>query len=114
MPRLSEDLAIAHGSGRYARLLAQWAKTDVLLMDDFEMAPMSDGAGRDVLEILDDRHGHRSTPVTSQIPVESRHAALGDPTIADAILDRLVHNTYRIDLSGESMRKRKKSLTTNP
>ncbi|MEM5353457.1 ATP-binding protein, partial [Paraburkholderia caribensis] len=67
MPRLNEDLAIAHGSGRYARLLAQWAKTDVLLMDDFAMAPMSDGAVRDLLEILDDRHGHRSTLVTSQI-----------------------------------------------
>jgi DNA replication protein DnaC len=114
MPRLNEELAIAHGSGRIARLLGQWAKTDVLLMDDFAMVPMTDGVGWDLLEILDDRHGHRSTLVTSQIPVENWHAALGDPTLADAILDRLVHNTYRINLSGESMRKRKKSLTTNP
>ena len=114
MPRLNEDLAIAHGSGRYARLLAQWAKTDVLLMDDFAMAPMSDGAVRDLLEILDDRHGHRSTLVTSQIPIENWHAVLGDPTLADAILDRLVHNTYRVNLSGESMRKHKKSLTDKP
>ena len=114
MPRLNEELAIAHGSGRIARLLGQWAKTDVLLMDDFAMVPMTDGVGCDRLEILDDRHGHRSTLVTSQIPVENWHAALGDPTLADAILDRLVHNTYRINLSGESMRKRKKSLTTNP
>jgi DNA replication protein DnaC len=114
MPRLSEELAIAHGSGRYARLLASWAKTDVLLMDDFAMASMSDSATRDLLEILDDRHGYRSTLVTSQIPIENWHAALGDPTLADAILDRLVHNTYRINLSGESLRKRRKSLTDNP
>ncbi len=78
------------------------------------MAPTSDGAGGDRLEILDDRHGYPSTLVTSQIPVENWHAALGDPTLADAILDRLVHNTYRINLSGESMRKRKKGLTFNP
>ncbi|GAB6852469.1 hypothetical protein JCM10599A_62730 [Paraburkholderia kururiensis] len=72
-----------------------------------------DSTRRDLLEILDDRHGHRSTQVTSQIPVDSWHAALGDPTLADAILDRLVHNTYRINLSGDSMRKRKKSLSEN-
>ncbi len=114
IPKLGEDLAIAHGSGRYARLLAHWAKTDVLLMDDFAMAPMTDTAGRDLLEILDDRHGHRSTLVTSQVPIENWHAALGDPTLADAILDRLVHNAYRINLTGESMRKRKNKLTANP
>jgi DNA replication protein DnaC len=114
VPKLNEELAIAHGSGRYARLLAQWARTDVLLMDDLAMAPMTDSTRRDLLEILDDRHGHRSTLVTSQIPIDNWHAALGDPTLADAILDRLVHNTYRINLSGDSMRKRKKSLTENP
>jgi DNA replication protein DnaC len=113
MPRLTEELAIAHGSGRYARALAQWAKTDVLLMDDFAMAPMPDSARRDLLEILDDRHGRRSTIATSQIPVENWHGALGDPTLADAILDRLVHNTYRINMKGESMRKQKISLTEN-
>ncbi|MGF6724936.1 DNA replication protein DnaC, partial [Paraburkholderia sp. GAS41] len=91
----------------------QWAKTDVLLMDDFAMAPMPDSARRDLLEILDDRHGRRSTIATSQIPVENWHGALGDPTLADAILDRLVHNTYRINMKGESMRKRKISLTEN-
>lgn len=114
MPRLTEELAIAHGSGRYAKLLTQWAKTDVLLMDDFAMAPMTDSARRDLLEILDDRHGHRSTVVTSQIPTDAWHASLGDPTLADAILDRLVHNAYRINLSGESLRKRRNSLTANP
>ena len=113
MPRLAEELAIAHGSGRYARALAQWAKTDVLLMDDFAMAPMPDSARRDLLEILDDRHGRRSTIATSQIPVDNWHGALGDPTLADAILDRLVHNTYRINTNGELMRKLKISLTEN-
>ena len=82
-------------------------------MDDLAMTPLTDSARRDLLEILDDRHGKRSTIVTSQIPVNDWHAALGDPTLADAILDRLVHNTYRINLSGDSMRKRKKSLTEN-
>jgi DNA replication protein DnaC len=77
------------------------------------MAPMPDSARRDLLEILDDRHGRRSTIATSQIPVENWHGALGDPTLADAILDRLVHNTYRINMKGESMRKRKISLTEN-
>ena len=77
------------------------------------MAPMPDSARRDLLEILDDRHGRRSTIATSQIPVDNWHGALGDPTLADAILDRLVHNTYRINMNGESMRKLKSSLTEN-
>lgn len=114
VPKLNEELAIAQGSGRYARLLAQWAKTNVLLMDDLAIAPMTDSTRRDLIEILDDRHGHRSTLVTSQIPIDNWHAALGDPTLADAILDRLVHNFYRIHLSGDSMRKRKKEFDRKP
>jgi DNA replication protein DnaC len=111
MPKFNEEMAIAHGSGGYAKLLAQWAKTDILLMDDLAMAPLADAARRDLLEVLDDRHGLRSTIITSQIPVESWHAAIGDPTLADAILDRLVHNAHRLTLAGESMRKRRNSLT---
>ncbi|MGF6971645.1 DNA replication protein DnaC [Paraburkholderia sp. JPY465] len=111
MPKFNEEMAIAHGSGGYAKLLAQWAKTDILVMDDLAMAPLSDSARRDLLEVLDDRHGRRSTIVTSQIPVDSWHAAIGDPTLADAILDRLVHNAHRLTLSGESMRKRRNGLT---
>lgn len=114
MPRFSEKMAIAHGEGRYVQLLAQWAKTDVLLMDDLAMTPLTDSARRDLLEILDDRHGKRSTIVTSQIPVNDWHAALGDPTLADAILDRLVHNAHRITLDGESMRKPENGLTPQP
>lgn len=79
-------MAVAHGAGRYTKLLAQWARTDVLVLDDLAMAPMSDQARRDLLEIPDDRHGSRSTIVSSQIPVDNWHEALGDPTLADAIL----------------------------
>jgi DNA replication protein DnaC len=111
MPKFNEEMAIAHGSGRYAKLLALWARTDILVMDDLAMAPLSDSARRDLLEILDDRHGHRSSVITSQVPVEHWHESIGDPTLADAILDRLVHNAHRLTLSGESMRKRKNGLT---
>lgn len=111
MPKFSEEMAVAHGAGRYAKQLAQWARTDVLVLDDLVMAPMSDQARRDLLEILDDRHGSRSTIVTSQIPVDNWHDAIGDPTLADAILDRLVHNAHRFSLDGESMRKRQNGLT---
>ncbi|QTD95360.1 IS21-like element helper ATPase IstB [Burkholderia anthina] len=112
MPKFSEEMASAHGSGRYARLLAQWARTDILVLDDLAMAPMSDQARRDLLEVLDDRHGSHSTIVTTQIPIENWHAAIGDPTLADAILDRLVHNAHRVTLAGESMRKRRNGLTS--
>lgn len=105
MPRFSEKMAIAHGEGRYVQQLAQWAKTDVLVLDDLVMTPLTDSARRDLLEILDDRHGKRSTIVASQVPVDDWHAAIGDPTLADAILDRLVHNAHRINMDGESMRK---------
>lgn len=111
VPRLFEDVAIAHGDGRYGKLLTQLAKTDVLLLDDWGLALLTDSARRDLLEILDDRHGHRSTIVTSQLPLEHWHESIGDPTLADAILDRLVHNAHQLILTGESMRKRKNSLT---
>jgi DNA replication protein DnaC len=111
VPRLFEEVAIAHGDGRYSKLLTQLAKTDVLLLDDWGLALLTDAARRDLLEILDDRHGHRSTLVTSQLPLEHWHESIGDATLADAILDRLVHNAHQLILTGESMRKRKNSLT---
>lgn len=111
VPRLFEDVAIAHGDGRYSKLLGQLAKTDVLLLDDWGLALLTDSARRDLLEIFDDRHGHRSTIVTSQLPVANWHESIGDPTLADAILDRLVHNAHQLILTGESMRKRKNNLT---
>ena len=107
VPRLFEDVAIAHGDGRYGKLMTQLAKTDVLLFDDWGLALLNDSARRDLLEIFDDRHGQRSTIVTSQLPVANWHESIGDPTLADAILDRLVHNAHQLILTGESMRKNK-------
>lgn len=105
VPRLLEELALAHADGTYTRLLGRLAKMDVLLLDDWGLAPLRDQERRDILEILEDRHAARSTIVTSQVPVENWHDYLADPTIADAILDRLVHNAHRIRLKGPSRRK---------
>ena len=101
---------MAKGDGRYGKLLMTLAKTALLMLDDWGLAPLSDENRRDILEIAEDRHGHRATLLTSQLPVEHWHEALGDPTLADAILDRLVHNAYKITLHGESMRKRQTKL----
>jgi DNA replication protein DnaC len=112
LPRLFEDLSLAHGDGRFTKLMAAFAKTDLLVLDDWGLAKLTAEQRRDLLELLDDRHGHRSTLVTSQIPVDHWHEIIGDPTLADAILDRLVHNAYRINLKGESLRKRHAKLTS--
>lgn len=106
LPRLLSELALARGDGRYPKLLAGLGKPRLLVLDDWGLHPVTDTGRRDLLEILEDRHGRRSTLVTSQLPVATWHDALGDPTLADAILDRLVHNAHRIELRGESMRKR--------
>ena len=106
--KLFRDLAEARADGSLSRLLESIARTDVLLVDDFAMAPLNDDERRSFLEVCDDRYGQRSTVLTSQLPVESWHAQIGDPTIADSILDRLVHNAYRIEMDGESIRKKKK------
>jgi DNA replication protein DnaC len=106
--KLFRDLAEARADGSLSRLLESIARTDVLLVDDFAMAPLNDDERRSFLEVCDDRYGKRSTVLTSQLPVESWHAQIGDPTIADSILDRLVHNAYRIEMNGESIRKNKK------
>lgn len=107
MPRLFRDLASARADGSYGKILMQCAKTDLIVLDDWGLAPLSDEARRDLLEMLEDRYGLRSTLVTSQLPVEQWHEYLDDPTVADAILDRLVHNAYRIKLRGDSMRKKR-------
>lgn len=111
LPRLFEDLALARGDGRRPKLMSTLAKTDLLVLDDWGLAPLDAEQRRDLLEVLDDRHGHRSTLVTSQVPVDHWHELIGEPTLADAILDRLIHNAYRINLKGESMRKRRAKLT---
>ncbi len=105
LPRPFEALALARGDGRHARLLKSLARVDLLILDDWGLAPMTVDQRRDLLEIMEDRHGRGSTVVTSQLPVEHWHEIIGDPTIADAILDRLVHNAHRLNLKGESLRK---------
>lgn len=110
VPRLFQELALTKGDGRYSKLMASLAKTDVLVLDDWGLGALNAEQRRDLLELLEDRHGLRSTLVTSQFPVEHWHELIGDPTLADAILDRLVHNAHKLNLKGESMRKPKKTI----
>ena len=110
LPRLLQELTLAKGDGRYLKLIGQLAKMDVLILDDWGIALLTEEQRRDLLEILDDRHNLRSTIVTSQLPILHWHEYIADPTLADAILDRLVHNAHKIVLKGESMRKRKALL----
>ena len=110
---LDKDLILSLADGRYAKLLASIAKTSVLVIDDWGVSKLSAENRRDLPEIIVDRHGLRSTIMTSQLPVESWHAVIGDPTLEDTILDRLVHNAYQLNLKGESMRKRRRPLYQN-
>ncbi len=105
LSRLFDELSYAHADGRYPLLMKKLARTDVIVLDDWGLTKMTALQRRDLLEVLDDRHNRRSTLITSQLPVEHWHKIIGDPTLADAILDRLVHNSYRIELKGESLRK---------
>ena len=105
-PRLHDEIALARADGRLPRLLAGWARIDVLLLDDFLLRPLGPDQAADLLEVIEDRVGLRSTIVTSQLPVAMWHEALGEPTVADGILDRLLENVHRIELSGESLRRR--------
>ena len=114
LPRLLDELSIGRADGRYSKLLKQLAKVDVLAIDDWGLAVLDDVHRRDLLEVLDDRHNARSTIVTSQLPVDHWHAAIGDATLADAILDRLVHNAHQLALKGESLRKKRSRLTDQP
>lgn len=113
LPRLLQQLDIAKGDGRYGKILKGFAKTNLLVIDDWGLKKFIKDQSHDILEILEDRHRLRSTLITSQVPVDHWHEIVGDPTLADAILDRLVHNAYRINLKGESMRKKKSNLTNN-
>jgi DNA replication protein DnaC len=109
--RLFSELSIARADGSFAKRLAALARVDLLVVDDWGLASLTNEHARDFLEILEDRYDHKSTLVVSQVPVDNWHALMPDPTVADAALDRLVHNAYRISLEGESMRKRKSILT---
>ncbi len=110
LPRLLHDLSIAKGDGRYDKLLKTIARIDLLILDDWGLDTFIKEQRLDLLEILEDRHGIRSTLVTSQLPVDAWHDVINDPTLADAILDRLVHNAYRLILDGPSMRRSKSPL----
>lgn len=112
--KLFRELAVARADGSLGRLLEAIARIDVIVVDDFAMAPLGDEERRNFLEICDDRYNRRSTILTSQLPVTSWHAQIGDPTVADSILDRLVHNAYRIEMQGDSMRKKKKAKDDPP
>ena len=105
IPRLFAALALARGDGRYARLLRVLGRVQLLILDDWGLEPLDAAARHDLLEILEERYGRRSTIITSQIPVDKWHALIGDPTYADAILDRIVHNAHRINLTGHSLRR---------
>jgi DNA replication protein DnaC len=105
VPRLFAKLAIAHADGSFARKLTAIARYDLLVLDDWGLAPLTLDAARDLLEILEDRYGRRSTMVATQIPIGEWHKLIPDPTLADATMDRLVHNAHRLELTGESMRK---------
>ena len=105
VPRLFEALALARGDGRHGRLLKTLARIDLLILDDWGLSVLSQMQRIDLLEILEDRNGRGSTIVTSQVPAEQWHEVIGDPTLADAILDRLVHNAHRLNMTGDSMRK---------
>jgi len=107
MPRLFSALALARGDGRHVRLLRTLARVDLLILDDWGLAPLTPDQGHDLLELVDDRHDRRSTLITSQVPVKHWHETIANPTVADAILDRLVHNAHRLQLDGPSMRKLK-------
>ena len=106
-PRLAEELRILHGNGGFARWLAALARTDVLVLDDWGLAALDGPTRSDLMEVIDDRAGTRSTIVTSQLPVEHWHAWIGDATVADAILDRLLSRSHRLELKGASLRPRK-------
>lgn len=113
LPRLVEELARAGAQQKKSAFFKHLAKADLLVLDDFGLGPLADDTKRDLLEILDDRFDKRSTIVTSQLPIDQWHVHLDDPTLADAILDRLVHNSYRLSLKGDSMRKIRGKVKTD-
>jgi len=110
LTRLLDELALARVDGKATRLLAQLARIQLLIIDDWAMARLTAEQRRDLMEVIDDRHQRASTILATQIPIERWHDTIGDPTYADAILDRLVHNAYRIELRGDSMRRRKPDM----
>ena len=110
LPNLFEQLRIAHGDGSYPRLMNQLLKIDLLILDDWGIQKMTAAQRQDLMEVIEDRHGRRSTLIASQLPIEHWHEYIGEATLADAILDRLLHSAHRLNLCGESMRKNTASV----
>jgi DNA replication protein DnaC len=114
VPRLFAELELAHGDGRFARLFRTLVKVDLLILDDWGPDRLNASQRRDLMEIIEDRHGRGSTLITSQLKVDKWHEVIAEPTFADAILDRIVHNAFRLELDGPSMRKLKTGEATEP
>ena len=110
-PKFSYQMSLARGDGSYGNIINKLSKTHVLVIDDLGLAPLTDTERRDLLEVIEERYGHASTIVVSQLPMDHWHEQIGDPTIADAILDRLIHNAHKINLKGGSLRKKYANLT---
>jgi DNA replication protein DnaC len=110
LPRLLQDISVARHDGRYHKLMNQIVKCEVLVLDDLLISPLSRDEQKELLEIVEDRYDRKATVVTSQLPIKVWHDSMQDPTLADAILDRLVHNAYKIELKGESMRRKRTTL----
>ena len=111
LPRLLQELAIARADGSYGKLLTWLSRISVLIIDDWGLAPLADRERRDLLEVLEDRHEVSSTIISSQLPIEQWHEIIANPTVADAVCDRLLHNSHKLILKGESMRKLQSKLT---
>ena len=111
LPRLFEQLRIAHGDGTYARLMNQLQKTELLILDDWGMQKINAAQRQDLMEVIEDRHARRATLIASQLPIDHWHEYIGEATLADAILDRLLHGAHRLVLRGESLRKRNANFT---
>ena len=111
VPRMLSEMHIAHGDGSLPRLLARWAKTDLLILDDWGLAPLTTQHRHDLLEVIEDRHGERSTLIAAQLPLKDWHKYIGDPAVADAALDRIVHSAHHVVMTGDSMRKKRSQLS---
>jgi DNA replication protein DnaC len=110
VPRLLQEIAVSRHDGRYNKLIAPVIKCEVLILDDILISPLTRDEQRELLEIVEERYDRKATVVTSQLPIKAWHDAMQDPTLADAILDRLVHNAYKLELKGESMRRKRTTL----
>ena len=110
VPRLLQEIAVSRHDGRYNKLIAPVIKCEVLILDDLLISPLTRDEQRELLEIVEERYDRKATVVTSQLPIKAWHDAMQDPTLADAILDRLVHNAYKLELKGESMRRKRTTL----